>query len=220
MFPIALGNGGGEEGEESWIIVRYVQGDITIDRENERWRQAIEIDLESSFDHELDVLALNNGTDIFFLLSWDDSTQSTGRRIEFSDGVAIRFEGEEENPWVWSTGRIDIMHDPQVFSNAEWTDGKWFVTIGRRLMAEEGVKLSVSMEFHDFIAFAVWDGAEGEALEQIGDDIKHSDFIILPYIEVQPKDVFFWAALIIFGAVSFLGVELRLQRRIRPSGES
>lgn len=84
----------GEEAEEQLVLSRYVKGnmDLSADPESEQWRQSTENIVESEWQHEVQVMSLNNGTHIFFLLSWDDATKVPQDSIGVADGAAILFE--------------------------------------------------------------------------------------------------------------------------------
>jgi hypothetical protein len=84
----------GEEAEELLILSRYVKSDVEliIDPESEQWEQSFENDVESIWGHEIFVKALNNGTHVFFLLSWFDPTRAAEGMVTEADGAALIFE--------------------------------------------------------------------------------------------------------------------------------
>lgn len=66
-----------------------------------------------------------------------------------------------------------------------------------------------------FVKFVVWDGSKGESFNLVNDELlPHNDFILLPEINVYPKDVYIWSGGLAAGAVLFLFVEQRLYRDI------
>lgn len=83
----------GEEAEEQLVMSKYIKGniDISVGPESEQWKQSTENIVESEWQHEVQVMSLNNGTYIFFLLSWDDATKAPRGSSE-ADGAAIFFE--------------------------------------------------------------------------------------------------------------------------------
>lgn len=231
-----------EEAEELLILSRYNKGNIELvtDPESEQWEQSFEKDIESMWEHEISVKTLNNGTHIFFLLSWGDTTKAMGD-MNKADGAAVIFETtlpeqeekdheeeietkteeevverEAEDVWYWSTAMIEGLRNEGVITKAEWKDEQWNVLIGRQISldAEDVVSFQTGIREEGFVKFVVWDGSSVESFEQIEDEeLPHADFVLLPEIEVYPKDVYVWSGVLAGGAIVFLFVERRLYRQ-------
>lgn len=211
-----------ESSEETLILSRYIDGNIELSIQSEQWGQSFEKDFDSIWDHDISVKSLNNGTNVYFLLSWEDSTR--GNNIEKSDGAMIVFESSSDNiqeheeieknettneMWIWETNNSNTSSD--TILDSMWDNQKWSVLFGRSVLTSEQDKIifESGIKNEDFIEMAVWDGSAGESFEQI-DDLPHADFILLPEIDTYPKDVFVWSALLVAGSVSFLFVERKL----------
>ncbi len=136
------------------------------------------------------VKAIHNGTDIAFLLSWNDSTlNNVIDGVEnFSDAGAIMLNanmicrmGQPNNPtniWYWravddsvqnliSGGLGTITHtlndDNNFYASSIYASGQWQVVLSRPLAAidpDDQIDLFVGGSYP--IAFATWDGANNE----------------------------------------------------------
>lgn len=211
-----------ESSDETLILSRFVDGNIELSLQSEQWEQSFEKDFDSMWEHDISVKSLNNGTDVYFLLSWEDSTkennrgESDGAMIAFessSDGIQEHEEMEKNDSinevWVWEYNKSDV--PSYTFLDSMWEEQKWSVLFGRSIFTSGPDKniFESGIKKEQFIGLAVWDGSEGESFEKI-DDFPHADFILLPKIDTYPKDVFAWSALLVVGAVSFLFVERKL----------
>ncbi len=229
--------GGGEKAEEILILSRYIKGNIelTTDPESQQWKQSFEKEIKSMWGHEISVKTLNNGTHVFFLLSWQDATQAKADGKEEADGASIIFEiakgsekeenkheqntqtkSEKEDVWYWSITTIEGLRNEGVTTKAEWEDGEWNALIGRQisLNAEDVVSFQTGIKKESFVKFAVWDGSKEESFEKMKDEESlHADFILLPEIEVYPKDVYVWTGILAGSVVVFLFVEQRLYKQ-------
>ncbi len=227
---------GGKETKELLILSGYTKGSIklTTDPESQQWKQSFENDIESMWGHEISVRTLNNGTHVFFLLSWQDTTQAKEGVKEEADGASIIFEvtkgsdqeekdheektvtkSEKEDVWYWSTSTIKGLRNESVMTKADWKDNQWNVLIGRQisLNAEDVVSFQTGIKKESFVKFAVWDGSKEESFEKMMDEkLPHADFILLPEIEVYPKDVYVWSGILAGSVVVFLFVEQRLYK--------
>ena len=198
---------------ETVIQSRYVNGDIVFatDPRVGLWSQSFHYDITTEWGHEVSVRSLNNGTHIFFLLSWPDSS-GYGKKY---DGAEITFENEETNSedhLDWNSGN-GIVND-KVISRAEWSNGQWHLLLGRTTSLENGIEFSPGTREESFIKFLVWDGSNGESIENVdAEKLTHFDFIMLPYIDTYPKDVYVWSAILAAGSVVFLVIEQRLYRK-------
>jgi len=232
----------GEEAEEILILSRYMKGNIEFvtDPESEQWEESFEKDIESMWEHEISIKTLNNGTHVFFLLSWYDPTKVAEDLVEEADGASIIFEitkaeereekeheeeaetkaeeatvEEVEDVWYWSTSKIEDLRNEGIITKAEWGDEQWNVLIGRQISldTEDIVSFKTGVREEGFVKFVVWDGAKGESFEQIEDEeLLHADFILLPEIDVYPKDVYVWSGILGAGAILFVFLETRLHR--------
>jgi hypothetical protein len=112
--------------------------------------------------------------------------------------------------WSWDASKPN---NSKVIIDVTWENQKWGVLFGRSVSALEQGKITFEsgIKQDDFIKIVVWDGSAGESIEQIEEeDLPHGNFILLPWIDTYPKDVFVWSALLVVGAVSFLFVERKL----------
>lgn len=253
----------GEGAEEQLVLSRYVKGniDISADPESEQWKQSTENIVESEWQHNVQVMSLNNGTHIFFLLTWDDATQATEGPGGVADGAAILFEtvqtvedgnngqqealmaepeqqpsenegstvqeegGEKQELWYWSTNpqESNILNTGSVLAKSEWGHDHWNVLMGRRIIADDGSTITFrqGVQEEGFVKFVVWDGDKGESFEQIDEEgLTHFDFVMLPEIDVYPKDVYVWSGALVAGTVLFFVTEQRLYKRRKPGAGS
>lgn len=245
LMTTTKGGGGGE----APIFSRYVDGNIqlTTDTQSDQWRESFVKDIHSLWGHEVSVRTLNNGTHIFFLLSWSDPTMATEKDLRenmagpnmmnknmsgsmksgmMSDGAFIIFEStragqQSKDVWYWSTGTgtgaNTISFKEGVITKAQWNKGNWTVIIGREIQPKNGDESAVSflpgIREEAFVKFLVWDGSRGESFTAVDDEtLAHSDFILLPPIDVYPKDVYIWSSVIAAGAVVFLFVDQKVYR--------
>ena len=92
---------GTKPGEEI-VVSKYTKGnmDLTTNPESKQWKESSssEIDIRSIGGHTISVNSLNNGTYLFFLLSWDDNTQNVP-----NDGAAVIFELPKEEAATTAT---------------------------------------------------------------------------------------------------------------------
>ena len=134
---------------------------------------------------------------------------------------------EMKDVWCWSTnlGTSETAHTESdmnipshvkdVITKAQWDNGSWNVVIGRQINPKNDNESSISFQTgireEDFVKFVVWDGSKGESFNQLNDELlPHYDFILLPEINVYPKDVYIWSGGLAAGALLFLFVEQRL----------
>jgi len=113
------------EGEEEEIIVlsRFVGEDIAqeVDPDLEQWEQSYQVEIESGWEYEIFVKSINNGTHIFFLLSWDDTTMDIESKD--GDGAAVILEIEPEDEYV---------DDVESHANSEEEKEIWFWTASKK----------------------------------------------------------------------------------------
>ncbi len=197
-----------------WLIVPYFSGNLQLETDHfaAQWNSGREALLNSTWNSEISIVGLNNGTHLYFHIRWLDRTYSSTEE----DGLAIFFEGASVNGtddyWLWSTNS-QLMSAGGVHSAAVWKEDYWNVAIGRSLAApsSSSVGLSVGESRDGFLKVAVWDGSEGQSLAQIDPEtIPHLGLYILPYIDFYPKDGFIWLSILGVGLVVFSYKELKL----------
>ena len=80
---------------EEIVVSKYTKGsiDLSTNPESKQWKESSsEIDIQSMGGHTISVNSLNNGTYLFFLLSWNDNTQNAANNNNRIDGAAVIFE--------------------------------------------------------------------------------------------------------------------------------
>jgi hypothetical protein len=233
------GDTGGMEnhGENKLVILsRFISGDIDLSANPSlpQWKESFENNVRSIWGHDISVKTINNGTHIFFLLTWNDSTMvpvgAKDKVQKVSDGSAIIFErpkerqlnqtGVEGEPaelkdsWYWSANSPTTAG---IITKAEQGNGNWNVVIGREIQSknknESSITFQTGVREEAFVKFVVWDGSKGESLAQVNDELlPHYDFVLLPEINVYPKDIYVWSGVLAASAVLFLFVEQRLYK--------
>ena len=219
LLPLAYSDG--IEGEKTkWILASYFDGPLKLDTEESelQWQGTYEAEIEWTEERHIEVFTVNNGTHVYFLLVWKDGTGPSSLGGDAGDGVAIIFEkaGKDgsDDVWYWSTKTVPELASNGILNIGEWTDGEWSVVIGRRLSQENGATLNVGEAREDLVKIGVWDGAKGESFETVEkEETEHYNFVALPYIDTQPKDVFVWSGILIAGAVVFGALEVRRHKR-------
>ena len=84
----------GTKPAEQIVVSKYTKGsiDLITNPESKQWKESSsEMDIQSIGGHTISVNSLNNGTYLFFLLSWDDNTQNADNN-NHTDGAAVIFE--------------------------------------------------------------------------------------------------------------------------------
>ena len=140
----------------------------------------------------ISVRSINNGERIAFLLEWEDKTEDRkgdgfkdGAAIEFPVGKekahfshASRMEQlprGKVNIWYWKAdstdikdmnaeglGTLAVQQKQDVIGRGMWSNNKWRVVFLRTLKSADGNDVVFQpLEYKD-IAFAVWDGSNGE----------------------------------------------------------
>jgi len=140
---------------------------------------------------QVEVRALTNGAQLFFRLSWNDSTQNTDsdEANRFADGAAILFPflddapivtmGNEQQPvnqWHWradfptplnvtTAGLGTTYRTPESFveAQAQWANERWAVVLARALETSDPANhVPFSTDRPIKAAFCVWDGESQE----------------------------------------------------------
>lgn len=203
-----------EEGAEQWLVVPNFAGNLQLETDHfaPQWNGGRELVFDSAWDHEISMVALNNGTHIYFHLRWTDQNRS----ISEDDGVAIFFESAGPNGtddvWLWST-LYGFSSSPSVRSAAVWKDDYWNVAFGRSLTAPtySSVNLTVRESKEEFLKVGVWDGSLGHSFDQLDPEgLPHLNMYILPYFDYYPKDGLVWLSVLGVGLAVFTYRELRV----------
>src|SRR5215470_13691164 len=138
------------------------------------------------------VSALNNGTDIFFRLEWQDPEKNdTVTDTTFADAAALLFPmgldaprltmGDTDHPvnaWHWRAdlgehGRNNVAHGlgstvltdkSHIVCRAAWDKGVWRVVLSRALSVPDQADEAVQLKPSQQTRFAVaiWEGQNGE----------------------------------------------------------
>jgi len=90
-----------EEEREDLILSRFSSDDLKLvtDDDSEQWINSFETEIDSSWDNEIEIKSLNNGHDLFFLISWADDTNSVEKNL---DGLSLILETKEiEKPMTF-----------------------------------------------------------------------------------------------------------------------
>src|SRR5919197_967680 len=88
----------GTKPAEEVVVSKYTKGriELSANPESKQWKElssSTEIDVQSIGGHTISVNSLNNGTYLFFLLSWNDNTQNAANYSNnHTDGAAVIFE--------------------------------------------------------------------------------------------------------------------------------
>jgi DMSO reductase family type II enzyme heme b subunit len=198
------GGGGGHEG----ITAARVSGDVLVPPSNSLWNNATASSFSLKFINStgggmggggmggggdggtggtMTVKAIHNGTDIAFLLSWNDATKNdTVNGVEeFSDRAGIMFSaemmckmGSPSNPvniWFWHAskgtvnniiagglGTITKTGEDNISVISEWSNGNWQVVMSRPLTS---IDLDNQVDLNrgnGKMSFARWDGDNQE----------------------------------------------------------
>jgi hypothetical protein len=133
--------------------------------------------------------------------------------------------------------------DELSITKSEWKNNQWCVIIGKRIspitnLQNNGNNNNINITNttsifkkgilqKDFARFAVWDTEKGESFQKImatavnnsNDDGKlpHADFILLSSLNIHPKDVYVWSAILIIGVIGFILLEVRLHKNSKLS---
>ena len=129
-------------------------------------------------------------------------------------GAAIMFETPND-VWIWNAGATNENNE-SVITKAQWNNGYWNVIFSRELQPknQSNVSFNTGIKEIGWIKFVVWDGTKGKSFAKINVEMLiHSDFVLLPEIDIHPKDVFVWSGMLAAGGVLFLIVELRIYKK-------
>lgn len=137
----------------------------------------------------VDVRAVTTDDQLFVRMHWQDPTKntSTDSPRAFADGVAMQLPADPAthppialgststpvNVWYWNAangaeqivggGMGSITHmDDDIQTNAVYEDGGWTVVLHRSLTSQAENHASLTLDRDVDVAFAVWDGANGE----------------------------------------------------------
>jgi len=244
LTPHILAEEEEEEEREDLILSRFSSDDLKLvtDDESEQWANSYETEIDSSWDHDIEIKSLNNGHDLFFLISWEDDTPSVDATL---DGLSLILEtkeivkpmtfrveedeeGEEEyethndttdiqttvneETWVW---QADDSTSPNIFVNAEWIHDKWNVVVKRELIVDEIGEIEMGEQTKVFLKAAVWDGNKNQSFDSLDkNSIPELQLLVLPEINSYPKDIYVWSAILAVGTGSFLISEIKKHRKV------
>lgn len=138
----------------------------------------------------VDVEAIRTESSLYVRMSWVDDTEngSTSELTGFADAAAMQVPADETthpdialgstdtpvNVWYWNAaegteeiiaggqGTITEVDQPAIESTAVHEDGTWTVVMERSLSADAENRAALDTETDVDVAFAVWDGANGE----------------------------------------------------------
>jgi len=244
LTPHILAEEEGEEEREDLILSRFSSDDLKLvtDDESEQWLNSYETEIDSSWDHEIEIKSLNNGHDLFFLISWVDDTNSVNQNFdglsliletkEIEKSMTFKIEEDEEyeeeyethndttdiqttineETWVWQT---DNSTSPDIFVNAEWIHDKWNVVVKRELIVDEIGEIKMGEQTKVFLKVAVWDGNKNQSFDSLDkDNIPELELLVLPEINSFPKDIYVWSAILAIGTGSFLISEIKKHQEV------
>ncbi len=235
-----------EEGNDL-ILSRFSSDGLKLvtDSESEQWQNSFENENDSTWDHEIKIKSLNNGHDIFFLISWEDDTKSVEKnpdglsliletkkteklmtfKVEEDEKYKEEYETHEdttgtevstnEESWIW---QADGTTSNEIFANAEWINGKWNVAIERKLIVDEIGDIEIGQKTESFLKIAVWDGEKNQSFDILETkDIPELKLAALPEINSYPKDVYVWSGIIVVGTGSFLIAEVKKHQKVKDN---
>lgn len=186
----------------------------------------------------ISVRSINNEDKIAFLLEWEDKTEDKtgdghkdGVAIEFPVGKekahfshASKMEqlsGGKVNMWYWKgdstdikdmnaegLGTLTVQEHQDVTGKGVWNNNKWKVVFLRRLNNSDNNDAQFQPQEYKDIAFAVWDGANGEQGAQ-------KTLSVWYYLQIEaPKNrmiyVYSLIAIVVAGLLEF-GILRRLK---------
>ncbi len=229
-----------EEEIEDLILSRFSSDDLKLvtDDISEQWKNSFETKIDSVWDHEIEIKSLNNGHDLFFLISWEDDTKSIERN---PDGLSLILETKKivkpmtfkvnedeeyethENAadiqitinkefWMWKS---DGTTNNDIFVNAQWINGKWNVMIERKLIVDKIEEIEMGEQTKVFLKVAVWDGEKNQSFDSLDKKtIPELDLLVLPEINSYPKDIYVWSVILAVGTGSFIIAEIKKHQRV------
>jgi len=244
LIPHILAEEDDEEEREDLILSRFSSDDLKLvtDDESEQWTNSFETEIDSTWDHEIKIKSLNNGHDLFFLISWTDDTKSVEKNPdglsliletkEIEKSMAFKVEEDEEyeeeyethedttdiqisineETWVW---QADDSTNTEIFVNTEWVNGKWNVVMKKESIVDEIGEIEMGEQTEVFLKVAVWDGEKNQSLDSLDrDDIPVLELLVLPEINSFPKDIYVWSTILAIGTGSFLISEIKKHQKV------
>ncbi|MFQ5644475.1 MAG: ethylbenzene dehydrogenase-related protein [Thiogranum sp.] len=201
------GGGGGGGGWDSGITAARVYGEVLLPPDDPQWNNATAQSFSLRFINSTEggwhggwdaggdsgtggtmtVKAIHNGSEIAFLLTWNDATRNdTVNGVEeFSDRAGIMFSAEQMcrmgstwnpvNIWFWhaskgvannlvagGVGTVTMTGDDNISVISNYSNGQWQLVMSRPL-APINPDNQVDLSNGDGrIAFARWDGSNRE----------------------------------------------------------
>ena len=199
--------GGGGGGGWNSIVAARVIGDVLVPPGDALWNNATAKTFNLRFINStggggmwgggdgtgggtggtMTVKAIHNGTDIAFLLTWNDATQNdTVNGVdEFSDRAGIMFSAQQKcrmgspnnpvNIWFWHAakgvvnnivagglGTITMTGDDNIQVISNYANGQWQVVMSRPLVPINSDNQVDLTNGNSPMAFARWDGSNRE----------------------------------------------------------
>ena len=237
VIPFVVAEEEDEEERGDNILSKYSSENLTLvtDNESEQWENSFESEIDSIWSHEIEIKSLNDGNDLYFLISWEDDTKSDDN----PDGVVFFLETKKivkpmilkeehdeeeihvipetqvtvnEEMWKWES---DGTESDNILVNAEWKNNRWNVALEKKMIVDKLGEIKMGETTEAFLKVAVWDGNQNQSFVNIEEeDIPELRLVVLPEINSTPKDIYVWSAILAVGTGSFLIVEIRKHQRV------
>lgn len=239
VIPFVLAEEEDEEEMSDNILSKYSSENLTLvtNSESEQWENSFENEIDSIWGHDIEIKSLNDGNDLYFLISWEDDTKS----VDNPDGVVFFLETKKivkpmilkeehdeeeyeihvlpeiqvtvnEEIWKWES---DGTEDDNILVNAEWKNNRWNVALGKKMITDKLGEIKMGETTDAFLKVAVWDGDQNQTFVNIEEeDIPELRLLVLPEINSNPKDIYVWSAILAVGTGSFLIAEIRKHQRM------
>jgi len=243
LIPDVIAEEEEDEEGEGLLLSRFSLEDLKLVTESEsgQWKDSFENEIDSLWDHEIEIKSLNNGKDIFFLISWEDDTKSVEKN---PDGLSLiletkkiekpmifkevekedkeKYESQDmaetevttnEESWIW---QADGTVSKEIFANAEWSNNKWNVVVEKKLIVDEIGEIKMGVKTEAFLKVAVWDGEKTQSFDSLEKgDIPEVELVVLPEINSHPKDIYVWSIILTVGMGSFLIAEVKKHQKVK-----
>lgn len=231
-----------EEEREDLILSKFSSSIMSLvtDDESDQWTNSFENEIDSLWEHEIEIKSLNNGHDLFFLISWEDDTKSIGSDL---DGLLLVLETKEiekpklfeeiedeedeeeyetinttdtqvtvtEETWMWNS---DGTTSPEISVNSKWENNKWNVVLEKKSIVDEIGEIEMGKKTEVFLKVAVWDGNQKQLIDDQKENIPEFELLVLPEINSQPSDIYVWSAILAVGTGSFLVAEIKKHQKV------
>jgi hypothetical protein len=203
QFPVASGE----------AVPSFCMGDPTAPVNVWQWKAAWQTDMEQGFVDVEDAYP-NTQVDLY---PFEDEDVFYPARAAGNVYAEEERETAADNLLAGSFGTLTQAEDQIVQGTGEWQRGKWRVVFARDLSAE-GDYAQFAVDESTNVAFAVWDGSEGER-----DGMKSvSQFLTLEVsseIAEQGRNVTVWIIVLIVLGAAVMTLVLALYGRRRKDAE-